>query len=262
MTREDEGIPTDVRRRVLARDGSTCRVCGRFVSQPALHHTNFGGDARGMGGQKVHDPDYLITVGWLPGHDCHLGLLHAHKRRFQQLSWDVVHHPGVSILQLERWMHGSRTPSLDETAALFWVKVDRRGADECWEWQGSCRPSGHGQLSAKALRPTPIGAHVMSFFLEHGRWPSPSCLHHCDNASCVNPAHLYEGTQWQNMQDRKARKPRFGAMNPAAKHGGFVAEIRARADAGQSQAQICRDLHINSAVVSRIVRRINYPEPF
>ena len=252
-------MPADVRAQVLERDHHCCRVCGRYVDRPAVHHTNFGGDARGMGGRRVHDPNFLITVGWLPGHDCHLGLLHADKRRFQELSWEVVRHPGVSILQLERWMHGCRRPTLEETSQLFWAKVDRREPDECWEWQGSRGASGHGQLSAKALRPVPIRAHVMSFFLEHGRWPVPACLHRCDNAPCVNPAHLYEGTQQQNMEDRRVRNPRYGAANPAAKHAGLVGVIRERVARGEPQAQIARDLHISSAVVSRIARGINYP---
>jgi hypothetical protein len=153
-----------------------------------------------------------------------------------------------------------KAPTLEQTIALFWAKVDVRGFDECWEWQGSRVPAGYGQLSARAIKATPIRAHAFSYFIEHGRWPKPACLHRCDNPPCVNPQHLYEGDQAQNMRDRKDRNPRWGAMNPAAKHGRLVDEIRKMVDNGSSQADICRSLHLNSAVVSRIVRRINYPE--
>lgn len=48
-------------------------------------------------------------------------------------------------------------------------------------------------------------AHRVAFFLEHGRWPMPFCLHSCDNPPCCNPRHLHEGTQKQNVAECRAR---------------------------------------------------------
>jgi 5-methylcytosine-specific restriction endonuclease McrA len=64
-TREDEHIPDDLRAFVLDRDGRCCRVCGRYVEYPALHHIEY----RSEGGLDV--PSNLITIGWLFDHDCH-----------------------------------------------------------------------------------------------------------------------------------------------------------------------------------------------
>lgn len=37
--------------------------------------------------------------------------------------------------------------------------------------------------------------------------PGFDALHHCDCGSCVNPDHLYEGTDKDNMRDRVQRNP-------------------------------------------------------
>lgn len=145
-----------------------------------------------------------------------------------------------------------------EATERFWAKVDKGG--ECWLWTGSRTPSGHGQLSVRALSSKPIRAHRFSFYLEHGRWPEPACLHTCDVASCVNPAHLYEGDQVQNMRDRKERNPRWGARNPNAKHSDNVEEIRAAVRSGELQRVVAERYGTTQGVVSRIARGVNFPE--
>lgn len=86
-----------LREQVIERDGSCCRVCGRYVETPALHHIAY----RSEGGRD--ELDNLVTVGWLPGHDCHLTVVHANKRLWQPILRQVVATPGVTALQLRRW---------------------------------------------------------------------------------------------------------------------------------------------------------------
>lgn len=94
-------LPRDVREAVIERDGSCCRVCGRFVEHPALHHIEY----RSEGGLDV--VENLIVVGWLPGHDCHLPVVHANKRLWQPVLKQLTLTPGVTGLQVVRWRRGA-----------------------------------------------------------------------------------------------------------------------------------------------------------
>lgn len=91
-------VPADVREFVIDRDGSCCRVCGQYVEHPALHHIKY----RSQGGLDV--PSNLVTIGWLPGHDCHLPVVHANKRLWQPILQVVVEHPGLTAYQYRRWV--------------------------------------------------------------------------------------------------------------------------------------------------------------
>jgi 5-methylcytosine-specific restriction endonuclease McrA len=100
---ETLAIPPDVRDLVDARDGRHCRVCGRFLgSERALHHITYGGDDRGMGGRRVHDPDDIVTVCWMWRGNCH-DRVHQQKKVFQPLLKQVIHRPGITVLQMLRW---------------------------------------------------------------------------------------------------------------------------------------------------------------
>lgn len=100
----------------------------------------------------------------------------------------------------------------------FWEKVDIRSDNECWEWQGSRHHKwkyGHFKFEGKTEE-----AHRISWMLSYGKYPELLVLHTCDNPPCVNPKHLFLGTNDDNMKDM-ARKGRSsdnrGSKNPKAK---------------------------------------------
>lgn len=100
-------------------------------------------------------------------------------------------------------------------ALRFWDSVATASADECWPWQGELRSNGYGVCRVGARR---HNAHRVAWSLHHGREPDLQILHHCDNPSCCNPAHLYEGTQAENIRDMvqagRARNGRTGSLSP------------------------------------------------
>ena len=100
-----------------------------------------------------------------------------------------------------------RPPYTDvEFKKAFFEKVKKSGADKCWNWLAYVNDDGYGIVGFKGKS---IGAHRASWWIRHGVLPKrPICvLHSCDNPRCVNPNHLWLGTQADNVIDcaRKGR---------------------------------------------------------
>lgn len=86
----------------------------------------------------------------------------------------------------------------------FWSKVDRRGDDECWEWQGRRDKNGYGRFSLR--HGFSVGAHRYSWEQTNGPIPKGAMiLHSCDNPPCNNPRHLSPGNASQNAKQMVER---------------------------------------------------------
>ena len=79
----------------------------------------------------------------------------------------------------------------------FLAKVEK--TDKCWWWIASKKDKNYGNFW-NGLKHE--GAHRASYELFIAPIPSGlSVLHKCDNKHCVNPDHLFLGTQKDNLQD-------------------------------------------------------------
>lgn len=114
-------------------------------------------------------------------------------------------------------------------AERFWAKVDKAG--DCWEWTGQRTKDGYGSFWNGARRPgpsrSPVTVLAHRWVYEHELGPIPQghvVCHRCDNPGCVNPAHLFTGSQRDNVRDCIAKgRHRNGRSTLTATQ---VAEVR------------------------------------
>ena len=105
-------------------------------------------------------------------------------------------------------MHPKRTIFRDlrddvKLSIRFWAKVATGETDTCWPWTAyrgkPLRGLGYGKLGINGRIHY---AHRIAWELTHGPIPDlMRVLHRCDNPPCCNPAHLFLGTQGENVQD-------------------------------------------------------------
>jgi hypothetical protein len=106
-----------------------------------------------------------------------------------------------------------RSKTKEQRMEDFANKINENGSlildTPCWEWMGTKNPNGYGLFSSRYFSGA---AHRASWEIFVGPIPDGLFIcHKCDNKSCVNPEHLFLGTQYDNMQD-KAQKDRLAKI--------------------------------------------------
>jgi hypothetical protein len=146
-------------------------------------------------------------------------------------------------------------PTLEQR---FWSKV--RKTETCWLWQRQLNNKGYGRFLfySRSTGRTSRGmyAHRVSWILINGPIPEDvNVLHRCDTPACVNPAHLFLGTQADNMADcsDKGRFCRDGC--PPHRRKLTTHDVIAIREDGRTHAQISRAYGISRGYVNNIKQR-------
>jgi len=157
---------------------------------------------------------------------------------------------------------GLRGPKPIGNEFRFWRLVTKGEPDECWPWRGATIRGGYGNFRETNPRRT-VHAHRFAYELVCGPIPAGlMVLHTCDNPSCVNPSHLFVGTDADNMRDKtaKGRTPHGEAHWRHKFTDTQVLEIRRLAAAGMTYSAIGRLLGVGDWTVGRIAKGLSRRE--
>jgi predicted transcriptional regulator len=145
----------------------------------------------------------------------------------------------------------------------FWSKVETSDDNTvCWNVVAMSLTNRYGSFYANNKH---IRAHRFSFQLKHNRLIKKNMVicHSCDNPLCVNPAHLSEGTQQENITDM-CNKGRYysgegikGEKNKLSKlTEKHVLEIRNKyANTTTSYSKLAKEYGISHTTIMRIINR-------
>ncbi len=110
----------------------------------------------------------------------------------------------------------------NDVKARFEAKFVRGGPDECWIWTAAKDRYGYGRMwIPRQNRGALAGAHRIAWALANQAEIPEGLLvlHRCDSPPCVNPNHLFLGTQADNMADKVAKNRQSRIARKGESHG-------------------------------------------
>lgn len=136
----------------------------------------------------------------------------------------------------------------------YWENVNKKTINECWEWIGSKTSAGYGIIFFNGKS---IYAHRAIFLLLQKNNIAEELIvcHKCDNPSCINPKHLFIGTQKDNIEDMiNKKRNRYGENTYNAKLSNEdVLQIRKLNQDGIKQKDIAKIFNIDAGHISDII---------
>lgn len=144
-------------------------------------------------------------------------------------------------------------------ATRFWGKVEK--TPTCWLWTASITGAGYGQIGLGRKGDGRGDSHRISWMLHNGSIPNgQQVLHQCDNKRCVNPAHLYLGTRFDNIRDalERGQKATGSSCSFAKLKAEDVPKVRQLRKEGWTFSKLAAEFNVSQSVVKRVVYEVSY----
>jgi hypothetical protein len=122
---------------------------------------------------------------------------------------------------------------------------------QCWHWLGSVNRAGYGQMTHKGKH---YAAHRVAYELFFGSITKRDVAHRCDERLCCNPAHLFQASRSENMQDAVA-KSRISRLMLKNKQIGEANRLRKRDVQAERDARIAAGVPTAQDLSSARMRR-------
>lgn len=138
-----------------------------------------------------------------------------------------------------------------------------RRSEGCWFWIGYKDPNGYGRLHVGNI---PMLASRLSYQLHLGDIPDGKYVcHKCDIPACVNPEHLFLGTQRDNVADmiEKGRDRKRGL--PGIEHHASKLNdenVRLIRMSDQTDAGLARQFNVSRATIHAVRKRKTWTHIF
>lgn len=142
-------------------------------------------------------------------------------------------------------------------------KRTKTDADGCWIWTRSINSAGYGTAYFSPTKRIEV-AHRLAWILKNGSPGKLHVLHKCDVRACCNPAHLFLGTNADNVRDRDVKGR--GADHAGEKNGRHkltadaIPIIKAAVAGGLSQDEVAKFFGVRQATISRVVRGLGWSD--
>lgn len=140
---------------------------------------------------------------------------------------------------------------------ILW-KFSRPNANGCLIWQLSTKVFGHGHINIRLPSGKKTSRNVHRWIYErlHGEIPAGKVVcHSCDEPACINPSHLFLGTQVENLRDAKTKGRHDHYLSPAQ-----INEIRRLTKDGMSQRALGRLFGVAKSSIARWQHSTDYME--